>query len=603
MSAVAAEADVEFRVPAPRQEQPVVPAAGRVRTTRVRVPWRLVVCPATPDVSLSMYVKVAALAMRPERPWCEAKTCTLAGYVSVSTAHAERGMRGLSRTAPDGVVEMNTVRRTLPGGQGTSARRTVRALAPGEAYVWIPVAAAEDLTPRQLRAYAVIAYAEKMKIAPTMSELAGHLRHHSGKKAGQSLTAAAAGVVVDEVAAARWISVQRRAGAYGRHLMLAHSMAPEARPLVLEQAQEAAAEAAVTSVDNGSAAAPGVCVGAGSGVPVGAGSLAYKELPKTDSPEDEGAIWSPAVGEVQVGEAVENRAAAEFEAAETAAAGAGGRGLALRAGGKESPRLSTDGAAVPGARTGTNSGDYTGPGLQVPAQVYALLEPVHQLYQQANTFVQRRIAREVGHQLQAGTAPERLRHRLELRYARVMSEDIRDAGRWFLGVGLPRWGCGHQDCEAGTLWTTGNPCPVCEEVVADRAAARERARRLQQGLCPQHGTAPGRDGACVDCTLEDAIRYPAPMVVREPEGPPRGDCGGCGARVFLVGQAVADGLCRPCRDLVEHSGSATAAAMPEAAAVMCTGGDEEPCNRLALPTRTVCLRHRSQELVAGEVSG
>lgn len=593
MSATAAQAAAAFRAPRPSQEQPGQP--GVVRRQRVRVPLRLVVSPVYPDVALSTYVKVAALAARQQG--CEARTATLAGYLGLSRASVERGLAALSRPGPDGLVELSTVRRTLPGGRGTSAVRRVRPLSAVEGFVWLPVAAAEDLTPRQLRAYAVIAYAQKMKIALTEAELAGHLRHYSGSRAGLPITADAAGVVVDEVEAARWVTVQRRAGAHGRHRLLAHDIAPEAAPAALTQEPEVVREGGPgvtgSSVDNGSDVTVRSVVGEGSGTPVGEGSLVYRESLTTDSPKDEGPIRSPAVGEVQVGEAVES---AEPGAAATPSAGTGERCLALRADGIEQPVRTT---ATREGRTRNRGArqPYGGPQMVVSARVHAVLQPVHGLLARVrNDFVVRQIAREVGRQLDAGMAAERLRHRLELRYARVMSEDIRDIGRWLLGVALPRWGCGHQDCEAGTLWTTGNPCPVCAEAVADRAAQRERDRRVRQGLCPRHGTCPGPSGRCVDCDLERAKRYPAPAVARKPQGPPRGDCGGCGARVFLVDRALVDGLCPLCRELGQ--GPAPAVAAASATSATCAGWDGSPCERLALPTRLVCARHRAQELAA-----
>lgn len=109
-----------------------------------------------------------------------------------------------------------------------------------------------------------------------------------------------------------------------------------------------------------------------------------------------------------------------------------------------------------------------------------------------------------------------------------MLSEIRAPGRWLLGVALPRWGCGYQDCEAGVLWSTGNDCEVCAEIVQGKATAWRRAQRIEQGLCPEYGTRPGPGGCCVDCVLDDAARSPAPALVpaqRELEGPPPGSCG------------------------------------------------------------------------------
>lgn len=47
------------------------------------------------------------------------------------------------------------------------------------------------------------------------------------------------------------------------------------------------------------------------------------------------------------------------------------------------------------------------------------------------------------------------------------------------------------------------------------------------------------------------------MVVQQrvPDGPPRGSCGDCGARIMLTGRALEDGLCKLCRE--EASTAAT----------------------------------------------
>ncbi|MDX3538077.1 hypothetical protein PV721_27740 [Streptomyces sp. MB09-01] len=555
------------------------------------------------DVALSVYVKVAALAARPEG--CEARSVRIASYLGLSMASVERGMKELTRPGPDGVVELRSVRRTLPGGKGQSALRTVRQMTRTEKFVWLPVAASEDLTPRQLRAYAVIVFAEKMGIALTEGELAGYLRHRSGKKAGQPITAAAAGEVVDGVEAARWVTVQRRAGAQGRHRYIAHDIAPEAvvsggEPVAdsaLKEVQERA-DQPVEGVPDGTAC---LLVGEGSGVRVGEGSLTNKELPKTDSPDDERALISPAVGEVQVvegAERVENQA-------DAAARSEGEGDVALRAGEISQPSSKPNGEKRSSKGRGSSRSAYTGPQLAMSPEIYSVLEPVHVLLERVtNDFVVRKIAREVGRQLREGTVADRLHHRLTARLAKVMISDIRDPGRWLLGVALPRWGCGHQDCEAGIIWRTGAACELCAETVQDRYAARQREQRLKEGLCLQHGTRPGPSGHCADCELEAAMRRPARVPApRDPAGPQRSSCGGCGCVIFLTGRAVDTGLCKLCREEADALAAVEPAA-PSAPSVLgtCSGRDGETlCTRRALPTRSVCLTHRTQEL-AGEVA-
>ncbi|WP_326743367.1 hypothetical protein [Streptomyces sp. NBC_01768] len=526
---------------------------------------RLVSSPFYADVALSVYMKVKALGAREEG--CQAKAATIASYLGLSKASVERGLTLLSRPAPDGVIELKSERRTLPGGTGTSAVRRTRPVKRTEAFVWLPVAAAEDLTPRQLRAFAVITFAQQMGIALTEGELAGYLMHHSGKKAGQPLTAAAAGVVVDELEAARWTTVQRRAGAQGRHLFVACDIAPttgvELGEPVAAAVPEAVQECPQKPVDNAVNLSASPLVGEGSGLAVGEGSLAYKESPRTDSPDDEGALFSSAVGEVPVVEAVENPAEAN---ACTDAPG----GLALRADEKSQPSPSKPNDEKRSSGRGSARSSYTGPQLSMSPRIYAVLEPVHWLLARVNNpFMERKIAREVGRQLTAGMDAERLHHRLTARFAMVMSSEIRDPGRWLLGMALPRWGCGHLDCESGVRWSNGERCAVCEEVVADKFAARQSAQRIERDLSPEHGGRSGPSGACRDREPQRAIggegaALPAP---RELEGPLRGSCGECECRIFLTGPALKDGLCKPCRtELAELGGRAgvdTAMAQPE----------------------------------------
>ncbi|MFF6794317.1 hypothetical protein ACFY9C_35205 [Streptomyces filamentosus] len=614
-------------------DEPVAGAAGnpagpatvpagevRVRRQRVRVPMRLVWEPSYQDVALSVYVKVKALAARPEG--CQARTETIASYLGLSGASVERGMTQLRRPGRDGVVELFTQRRTLPGGTGQSAVRTVREMPRTEAFVWLPVAAAEDLTPRQLRVYALVAYAQARGIALTEAELASYLLHHSGKKAGRTVSVTAASAVVDEVEAARWMTVQRRAGARGRHRYIAHDLAPEARAGVSADGRGAAAEVAETAVDSGSEGSVSSQVGEGSGSTVGEGSLANEESPSTDSPEDGRALFSSAVGEVQVRKGaspVENPAGDEDAAAR------GEAGLALRAGRKS--ELSSEKPVVEKRSSGAGSGrgsSYTGPQLAMSAGIYAVLEPVHHLLARVtNVFVARQIAREVGRQIAAGTCPERLQHRLTARVAGTMSDEIRDPGRWLLGVALPRWGCGYADCESGMIWRTRTACEVCAETVQDKAAARERARRAAAGLCLQHGTRPGPSGRCTDCDLETAAAQPSDLPAQQAvEGPVRGTCGECGVWIFMTGRALDDSLCKPCREEL-HPGTAPAPravtvipapaqpptespasveAVEETVPRPCQGQEgDAPCTREALPLRRFCRRHMVQQL-AGVVA-
>ncbi|MEV7465208.1 hypothetical protein AB0O20_01680 [Streptomyces kronopolitis] len=531
------------------------PPAGAVarppRRQRVKVPLRLITTPQYADVAVSVYVKIAALGSRPEG--CTAATATIAEYLGLSKASVERGMTQLRRPGPDGIIELSSTRRSLPGGCGTSALRRTRPLTSTERFVWIPVSAAEDLTPRQLRAYALIAYAQVQRIPLTESEIAGALHHHSGRRAGQPLTTAAAGEIVDELEATRWVTVERRAGVRGRHRFIAHDIPPAASATApCGQPASDATGAPSTSVS-----------GEGSGSSAGAGWLATMEEPRTDRPDDERALCSPAVGEVQVSEGVENPAPQP-----PVAAGQGG--LALRADDNRPPLTS------PPTTPLTSPSGYTGPELTISARIHDVLEPVHWLFRQTSVYVQRRIAREVGRQLRSGIDDARLRHRLSSRYARTMSHEIKDPGRWLLGVALPHWGCGIFDCEAGVLWSSGRRCSVCEEIVQDRR--RADAPRPEPAPRPM----PAARGTAV--TAHTA----APCV-------PRGQCRGCGCLILRINRAAEDGLCRLCRE--DQTGSSTPPMpMPVETPQVCIGWGDARCTRPALGTAGRCVRCRSRQI-------
>lgn len=400
---------------------------------------------------MAVYIKVAALAARPEG--CTAKVSVLAQFLSMSKSAVERGLRELAQPHPDDqIAEVRTVRRTLPGGTGTSALRTVRLVETRtERWVWIPVAAADSLTPRQLRAYTAIAYAVATRHPLALAELGGVLRHHTGRTAGQPLTERQVRRILEDLAALGWITVDERAGYRGRHAYTVH---------------DAPVQPALTA-DTGD----------GSGADDHDGSLAIEDDLGTGSP-DHAAAGGPIRRRRGTGTArgpVENPAAAD---------------TAL-----PPPALRAAPAPVPRP--------YDGPPLQLSPRVWRVLEPVRHLLPDLSPYLVRRIAREIGHQLDHGTEPTRLHARLQHRYASTLP--IRDVGRWLLGAALPRRGCALLACESGVIWRTGERCQVC----AETAPAR------------RPGAPPG-----------------------PPPAPPWRECTSCGvpSRVPL-----AYGLCRPCQ--------------------------------------------------------
>lgn len=482
---------------------------------------RLVESPHYADSALSVYMKVKALGLRPEG--CTAGVSTLASYLGVSPSTVQRGLAQLRATAPDGVIELpDSRRRSLPGGCGTTARRRVRPMRATERFIWLPVAASEHLRPRLVRAYAIISYAVVRGIPLTEGGLADFLRHHSGRRAGQALTSEAAGRIVDELAASGWISVQRRAGSQGRHLFLVHDQ--QARPSPV--------------VDDRSGSQPD------------ARSLANKEDLRIDRLENDAMPVSPAVGEVPVDKAVDDRRTTPHP---TGAPG----DHALRAGGK------TPAPSPTAHSTGANL--YRGPLLTYSARLHAVLAPVRFMLPEINTYVQRRIGREIARQLNNGTQVQRLRARLTQRLAQTLVADIRDPGRWLLGVALPRWGCADPDCESGTRWSTGAECRACREKIMERVEARKAtAAAITAPVCEAgpHGVPtprpeatvlriveccpdchrphlPGNSGRCVSCRPQSAsVQDPVPAAAIGI---------GCQGRSGTCGRPAPRGLCWRCR--------------------------------------------------------
>jgi hypothetical protein len=462
---------------APQQPLPHAPAQraapGEPRRRQlqpVRVPWRLVASAHYPDASLAVYLKVAALADRPEG--CTASVAVLADYLGMSKSTVERGLRPLTQPDPDtGIPETTSRRRTLPGGTGHTALRTVRTLTTStELFVWLPVGAADALTPRQLRAYAVISYCTARRIPFTMAELAGYLRHQSGPRAGQPVDERTARAIADALEDLGWITIHRRQGPQGRHAFTVHKSPLHPVPGDLPTG--------VPEIDDGS------------GPEIDGGSLASKDDHGTGRPDDEEppAVLPSAVGEVQV-----RKAAPPVDNSPT---GDGGRRLA-----------------------------YGGPQLTLAPRIHAVLEPVRPQYATASPWEQRRIAREVGRQLDAGTDPDQLRLRLQARRAATDTASITAPGRWILGAALPRWGCGLIDCESGQLWSTGRPCAICQELRAARrttppAAPRQAPVWHECAGCGAPSPVPLPGGLCRPCTpnperspavqLPPSLRTPCP---------------------------------------------------------------------------------------------
>lgn len=437
--------------PAAEHPEPHTAATGalpRAGGQTVRVPLRLVVGAQYCDAALSVYVKTAALSQRAEG--CTAKVAVIAEYLGMSKSAVERGLGQLRRPdIIDGLVEVPTVRRTLRGGRGQSAHRVTRQLTDDELWVRIPVRAAEALTPRLLRLYALLAYATARRIPVTAAELGEQLHHHSGKRAGEHLSERHARRLVDELAETGWLTVHRREGEQGRHAYETHRHPLHSVPAV------AVTPVADEQLPLWEGESP--VIEDGSGSDLGDGSLASKEDLQTDRlslTELGGGIRRRRSDRKWVAAPVDNRVPDTF--------GPGNRVL----------RTDDDTSSS----SGIAARPYTGPALQLSPRIWRVLEPVRHELPQLRTFVLRQIARAIGAQLDTGADEERLTDRITRRYARTTT--VRDMGRWLLGAALPRHGCGLGSCESGTVWDTGEPCETCMTNTAVRRARAQREAEL-----------------------------------------------------------------------------------------------------------------------------
>jgi hypothetical protein len=430
----------------------------------VKVPLRLVVGAQYPDGALSAYVKIAALALRPEG--CTARVSTLAAYLGMSKSAVERGLRPLTQPDPvDGLVEVPTVRRTKSGGTGESAHRVTRPLTRDELWVRIPVRAAETLTPRLLRLYALLAYATARRIPVTAAELGEMLRHHTGKSAGEYLGERQARRLVDELATTGWLTVRRREGEQGRHAYETNRRplhtVPAPAATATSSAQAEALE--VPPVQQGSGAP---VIHDGSGADLGDGSLAYREDRVTDRQE-----------KTQQGGGIRRRRPTGSKPA--ASADSRPQGQVPGTFGPGHGVLRTD-APAPGSAV-------CGPKLSSEewARIWAVLAPVAHTLTDLSHWEWARVVSEIHHQLTTGTTTDRLTDRVARRYA--STETIRSTSRWLLGVALVRNGCADPRCETGIIWAAGpddheagHDCRTCAYTREAEAAQAQQLHELEE---------------------------------------------------------------------------------------------------------------------------
>ncbi|MFF8980207.1 MarR family transcriptional regulator [Streptomyces cellulosae] len=361
--------------------------------------------------AVAVHAQVTALAQRSHG--CTAGVTVLAGFMGISKRTAERCLAELAAPGPDGRPELVTRRRTGPDGDGETALRRTRPVERGDHWAYVPVLAAKTLRHPAFVIYCALTYAVATGTPVTAAEL--------GELLG--VTERSARRLVAELEALGWVTVHRRAGGHGRHAYEVHD-----HPLRL-----VADEAARPDTHGGS------------GADTDGGSLVIKEDAElTDE------------STTQVGGAFRRR----------------------RGDRKWGPAVDTAGSSpVGGAEPGTPDtfrpaakAAYDGPQLTLSPRVWAVLAPVQDLLPAVSPYLVRRIAREIGRQLDGGVFAEDIRDQLQRLRAWTPAEDLRDPGRWILGAALPvRPGkCGRPDCHYGFTRYTGAPCKACAEVDANR---------------------------------------------------------------------------------------------------------------------------------------
>ncbi|MDX3294655.1 hypothetical protein PV569_13155 [Streptomyces scabiei] len=437
----------------------------------VEIPERIYRGPHYSDAFIKAWAKMAALDVDTNPEHCNAGVETMARFCGLSLRDFERALTDGRHPGPDGgAPEFSTRRMTRTSGKGRTAIRQVRPVVDGERYVTVAVAMCDALEPRRLRAALLMAHTAKYQpgYQPTAAELAGELFHHHGKTPGAPLSERTARRIIHDLEATGWVSVGHRTGHQGRHTVAVNSHPILAEQLALDldtPATVADAETPAAADQHGEASADNH---GGSGPATDGGSLAIKEY--TGVPTDVVAAPQEDGGSrrrrVTVGKPATD--------ASQLANGTFGPGASRAPRGTRPTQQPSTGQA------------YGGPELRWTERIHISLAPVRHLLQQPDTnrFLLRRVAREIGRQLDQAAVnlmtPERMAARIATRYRDA--GPIRDIAAWLLAVGIPAKGCGQPLCENGRLWPTGETCETCATNRQTTGEHWRQARALQDRL-------------------------------------------------------------------------------------------------------------------------
>ncbi|WP_046918429.1 hypothetical protein, partial [Streptomyces stelliscabiei] len=432
----------------------------------VEIPERIYRGPHYSDAFIKAWAKMAALDVDTNPEHCNAHVTEMARFCGLSLRDFQRALTEGRHPGPDGgLPEFSTRRMTRKSGKGRTAIRQVRSVVDAERYVTVAVAMCDALEPRRLRAALLMAHTAKYSpgYQPTAAELAGELFHHHGKTPGKPLSERTARRIIHDLEATGWVSVGHRTGHQGRHTVAVNSHPILAEQLALDLDTPVTAvdvEAPAASGQHGEASADNH---GGSGPATDGGSLAIKEY--TGVPTDVVAAPQEDGGSrrrrVTVGKP-------PVDASELTD-GTFGPGVSRAPRGTRPTQQPSTGQA------------YSGPELRWTERIHVSLAPVRHLLQQPDTnrFLLRKVAREIGRQLDQGATtlmtPERMAARIATRYRDA--GPIRDIAAWLLAVGVVHRGCGQPLCEDGRLWPTGATCESC---TVNRQATSEHWRRARE---------------------------------------------------------------------------------------------------------------------------
>ncbi|MFJ5156354.1 hypothetical protein ACIQCF_33300 [Streptomyces sp. NPDC088353] len=391
------------------------------------------------------WCKVAALDVDGNAEHCNASVANLAAFVGKSKSVIERGLTQLYRPGPDGgEPEISRRRMSHRGGRGRTAIRWVRGVAHDERFVTIPMWIVDAAEPRELEAVLLIAHAQADGHQLTAAELAEELFHHRGEAKGRSLSERTARRIIKRLEAKGFIDVGHRAGFQGRDVLTVRET-----PVSIVPDTPAAHPAHDLEVQ-----APGADTGDGSGADSGDGSLASKEDQQvcTDGSTQEGGSFRRRRGDRKWA----------TPTVDTAGSTAAGGQRDPEPGPGEAPAAPRTPSERPQRAPGRPA--YTGPAQTLSRRVWRVLEPVHDLLPGVTPFMVRRIAGEIGSQLDSGVLAEDITAQLQL--LRGWTDKIADPGAWILGAALPtRPGpCGTTDCIRGIARHTGAPCKACADL-------------------------------------------------------------------------------------------------------------------------------------------